>query len=130
DPTALAKHNLLVGGGKLQELTIDDIIVNFSRQDAQALYRRNPALSSQDIKEIYQDIGKYLLLATHKQQTERAKIALAKVKAAQASSNKEELADLTKQLWQTLSAKREFDSAKNLPILVFEYYANIKLRKN
>jgi hypothetical protein len=128
---ARSKHNLLLGGGKLQELSLDDLIVNFSRQDAQALHRKNPALNAQDISIIYQDLGQYLLLAAKEQQRQRAVTALNKLLAAQESASPEEIADLTKQLRQTLAATRHYAPLrKHLPMLVFEYYANIKMRKN
>lgn len=131
DQTAASEKQLLQWGNVRKVLTIDELLVNFARQDSKALIQRNPALEETDITRLYELIGAYLLRTTRDQQRQRAQLTLEKLQHALSKSkvDPQEKSDLMHLLALDLLAKREFDPQKRPAFLVFEHYARILMRK-
>lgn len=109
--------------GKLQPLTLEQCIVCFARQlqRPDALFQRNPALTQDNVKELYALIHQYLMLATQEQQRSRCLEIFDKMK----SENEEVKEELFNQLCQDLSTVRTDARAY---LLAFEYFAGVILR--
>ena len=120
-----AIHQLKVWGESRKVLTLEELIVNFGRNDPKLLTKRNPALQVEEINALYSKIGDYLLLATLEQQKRRAKSTFDKYKDAQDELEKKEL---LQQLASDLTAERCYDPNKKPAYLAFEYFADILIR--
>lgn len=125
------RFNLLKWGGEFVPLKLEELILNFGKQDASALQDRNPALLKDDIKSIYECLGEYLVLATRWQQAERALKAAHKIEALAGLHNSlEEKDQAVQQLAAGLTTIRCYQPAANPAFLVFEYFADILMRQN
>lgn len=131
------RDQLLRWGGQRPPLTLEEVLINYARQQqgADALHRGNPALEDAEIKILFEKVGDYLLGATHEQQRMRALETLGKLQKLQSSTPRDPAAeqDLLEQLATDLSAQHRHDPASSTaavaaPYLVFEYFAKILLR--
>lgn len=127
----LAQQALLKWGGLRKDLTLDEVLVSFARQDSAALMRKNPALVKEDLNALYAKVGDYLLLATYEQQRNRAKASLDKLESLRKGGkfDPQDERDLVQQLASDMLAKRCFDPQNEPSYLVFEYYAGILIRE-
>ena len=108
---------------------MSELIINFAKQDPSVLKARNPALSSADIRDIYEKIGTYLQLSTQQQQAQRALTTINKIKALEEKPNAQDaIDDLVQKLAGDLNATRCYTLADNPAFLAFEYFADILLR--
>lgn len=111
--------------GKLRAvITIEDLSVCFALKDFSVLTERNPALDIDDLHQIAEMMGVYLLHATRHQQRTRCEETLTKLATCKAA----ERSDLVNQLADRLLATRCFDPEKDPAYLVFEFLENISLR--
>jgi hypothetical protein len=142
----LPLHFMKEWSGRIQPVTIDEVIVSFARCkiNPEALKRLNPRLNDDDLKAIYASVGEYLLLKTHEQQRARAldtyqKYIQLKAKNAKALNDKDKkLAedaenDMLQQLANDLSAQHYHDPKNKIAtvephFLAFEYFAGMMLR--
>lgn len=105
--------------GKIQKkLTMDDLFYFYVRGDANNL--RSSAL--------YTDIEDFLVRGTRRQQIQRSLDAIKKVREAGPGAVAKKGA--VQDLFQQLTAKREYDPKHNPEFLVFEYKKNILMRKD
>lgn len=117
-------------GGLHKVITMDELVVNFSRMNPEELTRRNPALSDDDINQLMQLVCNYLHVAVRQQQRVRAAEILEKLKAIPETEGvNQEREDLVQQLADTLLPQRAYDPVKRPAFLVFEYFANLSMRK-
>lgn len=125
-----ARKALQTWGGTHRPLKLGELIVNFAKQDPKALKARNPALSTEDIKDIYEKIGVYLQLCTQQQQAKRALTTINKINALKNAPNPnlDAIDDQVQKLGGDLSATRCYTLAENPAFLAFEYFADILLR--
>lgn len=132
DPVKQKEEKLLKWGGHRDNFKLDDLIVNFARQEPDLLLQQNPALNLEEINIIYSHLGAYLLLKTQEQQRARAQVAFDKLKKLTPKTEEDvnKIYDFTQQLAETLFAKRVYDPVTNPTYLVFEYYADIIMREN
>lgn len=126
----IARKDLQTWGGKQKPLKMDELIVNFAKQDPAVLKARNPALSIADVQEIYEKIGTYLQLYTQRQQAQRALVTLNKINTLKLdkNGNSDVIEDLVQKLANDLTATRCYTLADQPAFLVFEYFADIVLR--
>lgn len=124
-----ALHHFNQWSGKATNLTIDEVIIAFGKNNPEALLRRNAALDVEAIHQLFNQVGSYLILASHEQQRERALATLASYKTAVQKSDALEQEALLQQLGAELNAKRCYDPAQSPEYLVFEYFAQILIRK-
>jgi len=123
----LLSHELQVLSGVKKPLTLDELIINFGKQDLQFLQERNSFLSADDRAALYGKIGNYLLLATNEQQRARASALLSEVETSKSGSHEE--TENIQLLGDVLFARRCFDPKENPIFLVFEYHLNILIRE-
>lgn len=136
-------------GGKRKLATFQDIMMSFGRQNTAVLQEFNPTLSSKEIENIYAKMGRFLQLATKEQQRERAKKTLKELELVQDMNEvayfttdygsvrhkqvEAKLLKMNNQLGQKLALElneRAYEPQENPAALVFEYYANILIRKD
>lgn len=122
-------HELNKKQGKSRDLTLDDIILSFARQDTVSLQELNPALGEREINALYQKTAEYLLHATHQQQKRRVLRMVDSVKQAQDAGDPEAIEMLTQKLGEMLK-ERAYDPQSQLGCLAFEYFADIQMRKD
>ncbi len=120
--------------GELQKvITLEEILVHFAQNDYADLMRRNPALQAGDIQLLADKTAAFLLYATHNQQRERALATIDKILALRKiNKNSEDIEykELLRDLGSEIGATRQFDPLSHPAYLVFEYYANISMRKS
>lgn len=111
--------------GKLSKvITLEELIINFARNDYSQLLERNPALKEADLNEIANKVGSFLQHATRNQQRNRAEESLNNLEKCRP----EEKNDYTNQLAERMLAGRMYDPQKQPAYLAFEYFANISMR--
>lgn len=111
-----------------QPITLSELLIFFSRQDGAELMKRNPALSKEEVRELFNDAGKYLIKTTMLQQQQRINVLLERLHAeAAALTEKEELEQL---IGAEVYAKRHFVPSKNPEYLTFEHFVNKLIREN
>jgi len=115
-----------------KESTLDEVIACYAKwkKDPAALRRLNPDLSDDEISNIVNQVTEFLLLSTHEQQRLRASKTLDALEKCTAENDLEGVKDLTDQLGVDLSAKHHYIIEECPHYLVFEYYANILMRKD
>lgn len=134
-PEIAQKKRLLEQGGYLKRLELEECINLFCRRDPVRFAAANPHLTPDDISTLMQLIQVYLVDACELSQAERAlqllKRALQLLNRATTKKDRpEELAPLIHQLGVELHAKPFYDPALDPQMLVFEYRAKIRMRKN
>ena len=138
-PEELAQAQLKSWGGQRKVITPDELIVNFARHDPKALLQRNPFLTDGEINLLVEMVGSYLLHAVRDQQRTRAEKILEDLEASAARGGVEtpEYQDYLNQLAKELLVEPHkelliepcYDPLERPAFLVFEYYANLSLRK-
>ncbi len=123
----LLLHELQLLSGAKKPLTLEELLIQFGKQDTPYLQQRNKALTNEDIAALYGKIGNYLSQATHEQQRVRCLNIVKQIKASVKGSLEE--TELVQQLGESLYAERCYDPKVNPAYLVFEYYLNIKIRE-
>ena len=124
-PEESSEAQLRRWSGQRPVITLEELIVNFARKDPKALLQKNPYLSDQEITQLVELVGSYLLYATKDQQRERAQELLKKIEASRSPG---EHTHLVNKLAEELLAERRYDPLERPAFLAFEYFANIMLR--
>ena len=88
DAEDLMRDQLQRWGGTKKAFKLDELIVNFAKQDTIALQKRNPALTEANINELYRKVGTYLLLPRKSNNATRAEITLKKLEEAESNPKK------------------------------------------
>lgn len=127
DREARLKFRLEAMADLRKPLTLEELIVNFGKQDTRYLQNRNPYLTADDLTKLYSQLCDYLLLATQEQKRTRALIVLKKLKGVGEGDEKDEL---IQELALELTSTRSFDPKENPLYLTFEYFLNIMIRKD
>lgn len=126
-------------GGKRKLATLNDVMMSFGRQDTAALQEFNPTLSSKEIGILYSKMGRFLMLATKKQQRERAENIVKKLEEMKyikdlASAVKDhlitdELANTVKDHLITDEQKQLFDEVNTMDLSPLEEKLALELRE-
>lgn len=116
--------------GVKRPITIEQLLINFGRQDAHYLQELNSALTVEDLGKLYGQIYDYLLLATQEQRRERSWNLLNKLKALEEGFDPDVGDELIQELANELSGKRSFNPQEIPLYLSFEYFLNIMIRKD
>ncbi len=124
-----AKRALNEWAGKEHPLKMDELIIAFGQKNGAAIKRKNPQFNDHAIASLFNQIGSYLLLATHEQQRDRALHAMKSYGEAVKRGDAVEQETLLQQIASELTAQQNYDSARNPEYLVFEHYAKIMIRK-
>nr|NGX43070.1 hypothetical protein [Chlamydiota bacterium] len=125
DTPAMVAQFQLKRWGKLRKvITLEELIIQFARNDFGQLLQKNPALVEDDLNRLAEKVGCFLLHATRDQQRTRAEESLHNLKECKP----EERSDFVNQLAETMLATRMYDPLKRPAYLVFEYFANITMR--
>ena len=117
-------------GGHRKDFTLNDLLINFARQESSFLLQRNPALEPNEINFLYSQIGAYLLLSTQEHQRARAQAIFDKlsIAAKEQGENSIEAKDLIQEL--ALEMNTTHVCPKQKPAyLVFEYFTEITMRE-
>lgn len=122
------KNQLKKWGGLRKAISLEEVIVNFSCQEHNALLRRNPSLDDDDINNLMAMVGAFLQHATRDQQRTRCQAALEKV-IQMKDCDPKEYSDLVNQLADSCLAERYYSAKQRPAYLVFEYFAHIAMRK-
>lgn len=118
-----------VACGLLTPLKLKELIFYFGKEDDSAITTSNPSLGQEDIKNCKHLLMQYLVLSTNQNQMIHA---LEQLKEAQ------ELSSQSEQIFQvaldkvvgTLSEIRQYQPLQDPTLLVFEYYAKLRLRED
>lgn len=130
-------RSLKISGGLFKPLTLEETIVCFAKsiQQPNAMKERNPALTDEDLSNLFTEIFEYLRLAIHEQQRDRALETLRKLEKLKSMKDYDHVAenDLLDQLTTDLTAHHYHDANDKVPCckghyLAFEYFAGIILR--
>jgi hypothetical protein len=120
------RERLLVEGGTKQPLRLGDLIRLFLKGETRAFKKANPYLTVNEIEQLYNEIGNFLLLKSEKQHFERALDLITKIE-----KNNEELLQesLIQKLAETLTSQRVYNPQEHIECLIFETQGNIRIRK-
>ena len=129
DNTQQLLHELREWGGLQKKVSLDDILFSFAQKKPKILQSINPNLTQEDLTQLYTYASQYLLLATQAKQRERCLGLCKKIETLSSDASASEREELEKQLASMLLDIRAFDPAQHPAYLVFEYYADILLRK-
>ncbi len=121
------KELLKLTGGTAERLDMSKLVYFFLKKDVNGLKACNPALKDEEITELFQMIGKYLLWNVELQKLHRALIDAEKY-----SGEKDPLARavLLKKIGSELNAPIVYDINTEHEALVFEYQSNMRIRKS
>ncbi|MCH9632896.1 MAG: hypothetical protein S4CHLAM6_12400 [Chlamydiae bacterium] len=115
-------HQLAINAQKKSKLTLDDLLLTFTKQDSRGYSKLNPSLSSDQIVLLNHQLRDYLVESTHLQQLQRVFVAANHVKDA--SLSKEDKSQWVQKLGEFGFAQRNYDIAKHPIYLVFEHYSD------
>ncbi len=115
-------RKLAIASGKQKEITLDDALITFLRQDLSNYHQHNPFLNDQQLLELNQNVHEYLILATQEQHLSRI-LSLAKAASSAPQNEKNEL--IQKIAAQNL--QRAYSIVDSPEYLVFEYYLSVML---
>lgn len=127
-PEALAKLQLQHWGGLKKVITLEELLIDYARQDYTHVQQRNPVLDEHDLNHLAEMIGGFLLYATRDQQRTRAEEELKKLDNLNVQTEPQKYNDTLNKLAQEMLTQRQFDPWKYPAYLVFEYFDNISIR--
>ncbi|MBN4066828.1 DUF3638 domain-containing protein, partial [Simkania negevensis] len=134
DSSHALRESMLLRGRSNKKLNLNDLILLFLKGREELFYAANTNLDEQEIKNLHQLIGKYLVNATHLQQWRRGCVHVGKL-VANGLGNSEEQRYLIEQLGYELFAKKAYgnsntplDPEREIPFLVFEYFSDMRIR--
>jgi hypothetical protein len=113
-------------GGWRGEITLDDCILSFLRQDSGLLSQKNPHLSLEDADLVRAKVGEYLLKAVEKWRLRQCIEQAEKVLGNQNQALDDDLITLFR---ETLEDQLAYDPRTLPALLVFEYYGSEFLQK-
>ena len=119
-------------GGVKKEVTLEDLVIGLITKDAGKLLEKNPALNSQSVKEIFDDLAAFYDRATRLQKVERS-LALvddiekrkAVLKPPATVSEDQLYLNLSEKLYDELERQRAFKIDENPKYLILEYFQNL-----
>lgn len=121
-------HRLMKTGGLLKPLTLQDILTNFAKGSPEDLMALNPALTKEDIKDLYTLAHKYLEQGVALNKMNRVQSLIETIEESVSKGKSPSL--LLQNLYQELTQKPHFNSVERPAFLAFEYFADISLREN
>lgn len=125
----IKKSRLLAG--KEEHIDLEEAVQLFLRRDAELFYKRNSALSEQDIITLNDLIQRYLIQETHKQHLNLVSEKAEQVEKAIAAKEPEaNIREFIQEFVSAVSKKREYSISEHPEYLVFEYYNEFLLRKD
>lgn len=117
--------------GTQVKMNMNDILILFLQKDGKQFKKRNPELSNKDIEVLTRLIVDYLVQDTRRQQVERAARTVCEIRDLNKfSPDDPEVQDLTNLLHQQLTARRAYIPSEHPDYLLFEFCADIMLRKD
>lgn len=126
DPTERQEHLLKLQSQQQRLLTMNDLELLCLRGESAGFTQLNPTLTKEDAQLLYKGTKEFLIHATKQQQIERS---LKEIEPLDSLQDSTAFSDQVQTLYATLSAKREYDPDKQFIFLLFEYKANILMRK-
>jgi Protein of unknown function (DUF3638) len=139
DPAQALKVQLEREGGEKNELVLDDLIFLYLHGSEKEILSHCPGLDNNPnhCKTLLNKVQKYLVLATQQQQRKRALSLVQDLQELQSKQAQQkddqdlgkELDNTNAELYAILSAKREYTPSLYPELLVFEYQADLLLKK-
>lgn len=128
DPLSRAKKEVMLTGHNLEPLTLNDLLLLFLKKESRGFKERNPDLNDQEIAKIQFLIAQFLNRTAFSQQMERTLRLIADLRSSDQTSL--QARDIVQDIAYSLRAKREYTISEHPEYLVFEVFANIRLRSD
>lgn len=108
---------------KIKAISLEQLIVNFGQQRPEKLLELNPALTPDDLRLIYQEVGFFLTNSTESQRLVRLVNTLNQLTEDNFRTDEALLVELAEHLKPS-----SYDPKAHPALLTFEYFSNLKLR--
>ncbi len=121
-----------VEGKLLPVLTFKEILLAVANDQDELLYEANPDLAPNTLQELKTVVTEYLILGTHQQlflRTETVRGQIVELLEKGELPDSPEVQSLSEKMAKTLLAPRAYKTTEDLYVPLFEYFANVRLRK-
>jgi hypothetical protein len=124
---------LAKAGQEKRELNLDDLILLYLKGSEKDILAACPGLNPDLSSQLIKGVSQYLVHATEQQQRKRALARIYEIQKLldqrKNSETQKAIENASSELYNAMSAKREYEIAEHPEYLVFEYHADILLRK-
>lgn len=122
------KNRLKKAGGLLRPITLQDILTNLAKGSPEDLMALNPALSKEDVQNLYALAHQFLEQGVALKKMNRILALIESLEDRVTKGKSPQF--LLQTLYNELSEDRHYNSLERSAFLAFEYFADISLRKN
>lgn len=120
-------HSLMKTGGLLRPITLQDVLTNFAKGSPEDLMALNPALTKEEVKDLYILAHQYLEQGVRLNKMNRMLVLISSIEDRVSKGKSPDF--LLQNLYQELSQKPNYNSLERPAFLAFEYFADISLRE-